>query len=83
MAHTAEQSAQYILTIFKRLRCMTGGTVLAGNLTLPFQQDGWQLDELDEGQRFGIEKGWMEMGKDNKFMKLTASGYDLYPSVSD
>ncbi|MGO9135337.1 MAG: hypothetical protein ACLP8A_15000 [Methylovirgula sp.] len=82
-AHTPEDSAKYILTIFKRLRCMTGGSVLAGNLTLPFQQDGWQLSDLEEGQKFGIEKGWMEMGKENKFMKLTEAGYGLYDSVAD
>jgi len=83
MAHSAEDSAKYILTIFKRLRCMTGGSVLAGNLTLPFQQDGWELTDLEAGQAYGIEQGWMTMGKENKFMKLTETGYNLYGSVAD
>ncbi len=74
-AHTAEDSALYVLTIFVRLRCMTGQTVLMGNLTLPFSQDGWQLTDLDAGLPYGVEKGWFEMGKDNKFVKLTEAGY--------
>lgn len=83
MAHSAEDSARYILTIFKRLRCMTGGSVLAGNLTLPFSQDGWELSELEAGQQYGIEQGWMEMGKENKFMKLTEAGFGQYAAVAD
>ncbi len=81
-AHSAEDSALYILTIFVRLRCMTGQTVLMGNLTLPFSQDGWQLSDLDAGLPYGVEKGWFEMGKDNKFVKLTEAGFAQTASLT-
>lgn len=74
-AHSAEESARYILEIFQRHNCRTGQTVLIGNLTLPFAQDGWQLTDLSAGQQFAVEKGWIEMGKDDKFVKLTEAGY--------
>jgi len=82
-AHSAEDSAHYILTIFKRLRCVKGESVLMGNLTLPFSQDGWQLADLAEGQKYAIEQGWIKPGKEDKFFKLTESGFALYPSVAD
>jgi hypothetical protein len=74
-AHSAEDSALYILTIFIRLRCMQGQTVLMGNLTLPFQQDGWTLDDLTAGLASGVEKGWIEIGKSEKFVKMTEAGF--------
>jgi hypothetical protein len=74
-ARTAEDAAAYVLTIFIRLRCMQGQTVLMGNLTLPFSQDGWQLDDLDAGLAVAVEKGWVEMGKENKFVKITDAGF--------
>jgi len=74
MAKSAEESARYVLTIFQRHRTRKGGTVLMANLTLPFSQDGWTQADLDAGLPFGIEKGWYEMGKDNKFVKLTEAG---------
>jgi len=73
-AHSAEDSARYILTIFKRHNCRTGQTVLMGNLTLPFAQDGWQLTDLAAGQQYAVEQGWIEMGKEDKFVKLTEAG---------
>ncbi|MHB8885550.1 MAG: hypothetical protein ACYC5H_10830 [Methylovirgula sp.] len=83
MAHSAEDSARYVLTIFKRLRCMHGGTVLMGNLTLPFSQDGWELTDLDAGLPFGVEKGWFTMGKENKFAKLTEQGFAEFAAVAE
>ncbi len=82
-AHSAEDAAHYVLTIFKRLRCMTGQTVLMGNLTLPFGQDGWALEDLSAGLPYGVEKGRFTMGKDDKFVKLTESGFGLLASVAD
>jgi hypothetical protein len=72
---SAEESARYILTIFGRHRTLTGGTLLMGNLTLPFAQDGWQLSDLVAGQQYAVEQGWVEMGKEDKFFKLTEAGY--------
>jgi hypothetical protein len=76
-AHSAEDSANYILTIFIRLRCMQNQTVLMHNLILPFQQDGWTADDLEAGLPCAIDKGWIEMGKENKFVKITDAGYTL------
>ncbi len=74
-AHSAEDSARYVLTIFIRLRCLAGQTVLMNNLTLPFSQDGWQLDDLAAGLQYGVEQGWIEIGKGEKFVKLTEAGF--------
>ena len=74
-ARSAEVCARYILQIFKRHRCMTGGTLLAFNLTLPFSQDGWNVGELAEGQKYAIEQGWITPGKEDKFFKLTEAGF--------
>ncbi len=46
MAKSAEESARYILKIFQAHNTRRGGTVLMNNLTLPFAQDGWTLDDL-------------------------------------
>lgn len=81
--HSAEESARYVLTIFKRLRCMVKETVLMGNLTLPFGQDGWTQEELTEGLKYGVEQGWYEMGKDNKFVKLTEAGFNQFAALAD
>jgi hypothetical protein len=83
MAHSAEDSARYILTIFKRLRCRTGQTVLMGNLTLPFGQDGWTQDDLAAGLKYGIEQGWIEAGKEDKFFKVTEAGFAQYAAVAE
>jgi hypothetical protein len=83
MAHSPEDSAHYVLTIFKRLRCMKNQTVLAGNLSLPFSQDGWTKDDLDAGLKFGIEQGWIEAGKEDKFYKVTEAGCGQYAAVAD
>ncbi len=73
--HSAEESARYILTIFRRHRRLTGGTELMNNFTLPFAQDGWQLTDLAAGQQYAVEQGWIEVGKDDKFLKLTEAGF--------
>jgi hypothetical protein len=82
-AHSPEDSARYVLTIFKRLRCMTGQTALMGNLTLPFGQDGWQQSDLTAGLAYGIEQGWIEAGKEEKFFKLTEAGFGQYAAVAE
>lgn len=82
-AKTAEDSARYILTIFKRLRCMANQTVLMGNLTLPFAQDGWTRDDLAAGLKYAIEQGWIEAGKEDKFYKVTEAGFAQYAAVAD
>jgi hypothetical protein len=73
--HSAEDSAHYVLTIFKRHKCRTGSTLLAHNLQLPFSQDGWQASDLAAGRDLAVEKGWIEVGKDEKFIKLLEAGY--------
>ncbi|WP_036260830.1 hypothetical protein [Methylocapsa aurea] len=73
-AHSAEDSAHYILTIFKRHRRLTGQTELMANFTLPFAQDGWQLSDFSTGQQYAVDQGWIEIGKDDKFLRLTEAG---------
>jgi hypothetical protein len=75
MAHSPEDSARYILTIFKRHNTLTGGTVLMNNLTLPFAQDGWQLDDLAAGRQYATEQGWIEVAKNEQFVTLTEVGF--------
>lgn len=82
MAKTPEEAANYILTIFGRHNILTGGTVLMNNLTLPFAQDGWTLEDLEAGQAYGVEKGWIEIGKGAKFVKLTAAGNEIVGGVT-
>jgi hypothetical protein len=82
-AHSPEESARYVVTIFKRLRCVKNETALMGNLTLPFSQDGWTKDELTAGLAYGIEQGWIEAGKAEKFFKLTEAGFAQYAAVAD
>jgi hypothetical protein len=82
-AHSAEDSAKYVLTIFKRLRCVKNESALMGNLTLPFGQDGWTKDELTAGLAYGVEQGWIKAGKEEKFYKVTEAGVAMYPSVAD
>lgn len=72
--HSAEDSARYILTIFKRHKRVSGQTELMNNFTLPFAQDGWQLSDLSVGQQYAVDQGWIEVGKDEKFLKLTEAG---------
>jgi len=83
MAHSPEESARYVLTIFKRMRCLQNQTVLMGNLTLPFGQDGWSQGELTEGLKYGIEQGWIEAGKEEKFFKVTEAGVGQYAAVAE
>lgn len=82
-SHSAEESARYILTIFKRHRSLTGQTLLMFNFTLPFRQDGWQPSDYTEGQQYAVEQGWIEMGKDEKFVKLTEAGFSQLAAVAD
>jgi hypothetical protein len=74
MAKTAEEAARYILKIFQGHNTRKGGTILMNNLTLPFAQDGWTLDDLDMGLPYGVEKGWYTIGKESKFVTLTEAG---------
>jgi hypothetical protein len=73
--HSAEDSARYILTIFRRHRRLTGQTELMANFTLPFAQDGWQITDFSAGRQYAVEQGWIEVGKDDKFLKLTEAGF--------
>ena len=82
-AHSAEDSARYVITIFKRLRIMTGGTALAHNLELPFSQDGWNAADLVAGKQYAVEQGWIEVGKEEKFFKLTEAGFALFAAVAE
>ncbi len=82
MAKSAEESARYILTIFQRHNTRKGGTVLMNNLTLPFAQDGWTQDDLAAGLPFGVEKGWYEIAKNEKFVTLTEAGTIEAPVVN-
>lgn len=82
-AHSAEDSARYILTIFKRHRALTGQTLLMFNFTLPFRQDGWQASDYTAGQQYAVEQGWIEIGKDEKFVKLTEAGFAQLAAVAD
>ncbi len=74
MAKSAEESCRYILTIFQRHNTRKNGTILMNNLTLPFAQDGWTLEDLEAGLPYGIEKGWYTLGKEGKFLTLTEAG---------
>ncbi|ACB95481.1 hypothetical protein [Beijerinckia indica] len=74
MAATAEDSARYMLTIFQRHNSRKGDTLLVGNFTLPFSQDGWTLADYDAGKAFAIEKGWVKLGKSEQFFTLTEEG---------
>lgn len=81
--HSAEDSGRYVVTIFKRLRIMTGGTALAHNLVLPFSQDGWTATDLAAGRQYAVDQGWIEVGKEEKFFKLTEAGFAQYPAVAE
>jgi hypothetical protein len=81
--HSAEESAHYILTLFRRHKRLTGQTELMNNFVLPFAQDGWQLSDLAAGQAHAVEKGWIEVGKEEKFLKLTEAGFAESASVAE
>lgn len=81
--HSAEDSAHYILTIFKRHKRVTGQTELMNNFKLPFAQDGWQHTDLSTGQQYAVDQGWIEVGKDEKFLKLTEAGYAAAATCMD
>ncbi len=82
-AHSPEDSARYVLTIFKRLRCSKNESALMGNLTLPFSQDGWTKEDLASGLAYGVEQGWIKAGKEDKFYKITEAGIEQYAAVAD
>lgn len=78
---SAEVSAHYILTIFNRHNGLKGQTLLWANLTLPFSQDGWQLADFDAGREYAVGQGWIEIGKEDRFLKLTEAGYEVAKTV--
>jgi len=75
-----EEAARYILQIFRRHNCRKNETVLMNNLTLPFSQDGWQQSDLEAGLPYGVQQGWFEIGKNDKFVKLTEAGVPHLPA---
>jgi hypothetical protein len=79
MAKSAEESARYIMTIFQRHNTRKGGTILMNNLTLPFVQDGWTLEDLEAGLPYAVEQGWLTIGKESKFVTLTEAGVVVAP----
>ncbi len=82
MAKSAEECARYIMVIFQRLNTRKGGTILMNNLTLPFAQDGWKIEDLENGLPYAVEQGWLTIGKESKFVTLTEAGVVIAPVVN-
>ncbi len=79
MAKSAEESALYIMRIFQRHNTRKNGTVLMNNLLLPFSQDGWTQEDLENGLPLAVERGWITIGKESKFVTLTEAGTAVAP----
>jgi hypothetical protein len=78
---SVEECARYILTIYARHRTLTGGTLLWANFTLPFSQNGWDVADFDAGRAYAVEQGWIEIGKNDRFLKLTEAGFAQRPPI--
>jgi hypothetical protein len=75
---TAEESARYILSIYRHHKCLPSHALSARNFTAPFGEFPWSGTDYKPGMEYAIDKKWIEVGE-NGWLKLTDDGFAELP----
>jgi hypothetical protein len=70
---TPADSANFILQRFKIAHLRAGEMLLAGALSMAFQQEGFSNQDLRNGLDYASERNWIEI--DNTTVFLTDDGF--------
>ena len=70
---TAEKSARLILKMYKHFGSCPGECLRMNNFVTLAVERGLRIADLQEGLKYGGEKGWFEDGP-NGFVRLTEGG---------